>query len=214
VTTVGQRVTVGGRVVTKRHGGRDGPVRAVRAAAAMRAAAAAGLPVPRVLAVDGRLLLAERSAGRPAVADLAAEPARVLSAIGRVAAALRAAVPPPDLEVVRPGGVWVHGDLCPVNLLLDGPHLAAVVDWEDSRVDDPLVDLVWTEWLVRTHHRGAVPRLPALYAAAGGTPPAERRRAAMARVLEHRRAREGAAASTSWDEHLATLPTMDLTATA
>jgi aminoglycoside phosphotransferase (APT) family kinase protein len=37
--------------------------------------------------------------------------------------------------------VWVHGDLMPANLLLDGRRLVAVLDWEVAGLADPAVDL-------------------------------------------------------------------------
>jgi len=37
--------------------------------------------------------------------------------------------------------VWVHGDLMPANLLLDGGRLVAVLDWEAAGLADPAVDL-------------------------------------------------------------------------
>ena len=38
--------------------------------------------------------------------------------------------------------VWLHGDLLPANLLVDGGRLAAVIDWGNVGVGDPACDLV------------------------------------------------------------------------
>ena len=38
-------------------------------------------------------------------------------------------------------GVWVHGDLLPGNLLIDGGRLTAVIDWGGLGVGDPACDL-------------------------------------------------------------------------
>jgi len=40
------------------------------------------------------------------------------------------------------GSVWVHGDLYPRHLLLDGDrHLCGVIDWGDAHLGDPAIDL-------------------------------------------------------------------------
>lgn len=199
-------------VATKRHGGADGVTRSATSALALAAAAEAGLPVPVLLGVEGRVLrTAVVTTGVLGVQLLTVRPVDVLTAIGAFAARLHATPPPAGLPVGDPDGVWVHGDLCPVNVVVDEGLVTAALDWEDARVDDPLVDLVWTEWLVRTHHPAAVGHLGALYDAHGTRPPpAARRRAAMRAVLERRRAVEQDAAG--WRRHLAALPTLDLDA--
>lgn len=42
--------------------------------------------------------------------------------------------------------VWLHGDLHPGNVIVDGGRLAAVVDWGDIGVGDPATDLA-TAWM-------------------------------------------------------------------
>ena len=203
-------VTVDGRVVTKHHGGADGARRASVSAVALRAASAAGVRVPAVLGHRGRVLRTALVEGAVSgVALLGEDPAAVLAAVGTVAASLHDVRPPAGLPVVDAGGGWVHGDLCPVNLLVAPDGRATVLDWEDSRVDDPLVDLVWTEWLVRRFHPGATPHLPVLFATLGaGVPPPDRRRAAMRGVLRWRARVEPD--TDAWRRHLAALDDLDL----
>ena len=38
--------------------------------------------------------------------------------------------------------VWIHGDVMPGNLLVDGGRLSAVIDWGGSGMGDPAVDLM------------------------------------------------------------------------
>ncbi|WP_035701186.1 phosphotransferase family protein, partial [Glycomyces tenuis] len=76
------------------------------------------------------------------------------------------------IHSVRPG--LVHGDFGPNNLLLDPGTfaVAAVVDWEFSHTGDPIEDLAWCEWVVRTHHADRVGALDDFFAAYGGPVPA------------------------------------------
>ena len=206
-------VEVDGGLVRKFHGGRDATTRAATAATALRHAAAHDLWVPDLRRQDGATLVTVAVADTgTGAALLATSPATVLHAVGSVARELHA-LPPPDGFVPPSAGpaAWVHGDLCPVNLLFGDDHvLRAVVDWEDSHVGDPLVDLVWTEWLVRTWHPDAVEALPVLYAAYGRTTPlAAARRAAMRACLARHGRRDQQA--TDWDDHLAALDDLDLT---
>lgn len=72
----------------------------------------------------------------------------------------------------------VHGDFGPNNVLFadDGFAVAAVLDWEFCHVGDRLEDLAWCEWIIRAHHRDAVPELPSLFGGYGWAPPWEERR--------------------------------------
>ena len=45
----------------------------------------------------------------------------------------------PDLKHNPPG--LLHGDFWPGNILWQGEHLAAVIDWEDACIGEPLSDL-------------------------------------------------------------------------
>jgi aminoglycoside phosphotransferase (APT) family kinase protein len=67
----------------------------------------------------------------------------------------------------------VHGDVGPYNLLIDGDHLSAVLDWEFLHLGDPAVDL----GLVRVYAEEFMDwdEFMRLYRAAGGVPVAERR---------------------------------------
>lgn len=47
--------------------------------------------------------------------------------------------------------VWVHGDVAPVNLILENRRLSAVIDWGNCAIGDPACDLV----IAWTHLRGA-----------------------------------------------------------
>lgn len=204
--------------VVKQHVGPEGEARAATAAAALRHAAAHDLPAPRLRAVDGAVLTMTDVGGSTLGATLLGRsPAVVLRTIGSFARRLHDLPPPGDLPAETagtPASTWVHGDLCPVNVLFapDGA-LAGVVDWEDSHVGDPLVDLVWTEWLVRAWHDAAVPHLGALYDAYDEVvPPVDARRRAMVTCL----VRQGARATDPteravWDHRVAELADLDLT---
>ncbi|MEV0587454.1 phosphotransferase [Nonomuraea sp. NPDC050310] len=74
---------------------------------------------------------------------------------------------------VRSGRVLVHGDFGPNNLLLDPETFepAALVDWEWAHAGDPVEDLVWCEWIIRTHHPEHAWALPEFFAAYGGPIP-------------------------------------------
>lgn len=214
-TSERNHVTRSEGVVTKLHGGPDGAARAARAAAALGQAGAFHLPVPEVVALDGaRLVTVEVAAATDGAALLGTDPGAVLRAIGWFANELHALPPPMDWPLPEePPVTFVHGDLCPVNLLFDDEAgLVAVLDWEDSHMDDGLVDLAWSEWLVRTWHPGAIDALPDLYAAYDAPPPGQaRRRAAMVRCLE----RQAATAvdhdeRAVWEHRLAALPELDL----
>ncbi|MEU8353256.1 phosphotransferase [Streptomyces sp. NPDC048845] len=78
--------------------------------------------------------------------------------------------------------VLVHGDFGPQNVLLDPRtfEVTAVVDWEFAHLGDPVEDLAWCEWIVRTHHPEHRTALGHFFRAYGGkVPPWPVRRAAM-----------------------------------
>jgi Phosphotransferase enzyme family len=83
--------------------------------------------------------------------------------------------------------VLVHGDFGPNNVLLDPVTLevTAVLDWEFSHVGEPVEDLAWCEWIVRTHHGWRVDLLGAFFDAYGGeVPPWPARHQAMLAACE------------------------------
>ncbi|MCK9794329.1 aminoglycoside phosphotransferase family protein [Isoptericola sp. 4D.3] len=52
-------------------------------------------------------------------------------------------------------GAWLHGDLMPGNLLVDGGRLTAVIDWGALGVGDPAADLPPAWWLFSGRDRDA-----------------------------------------------------------
>ncbi len=72
--------------------------------------------------------------------------ARIRTHAGAAAPMLTAAwdevITMPDPQV----GLWVHGDVHPLNLLVDADRLAAVIDWGDLSRGDPACDLA-IAWL-------------------------------------------------------------------
>lgn len=63
---------------------------------------------------------------------------------------------------------FAHGDFCPVNALLAGDEVAALLDFEFARLADALFDAAWWGWVVRYHHPERWPfAWPALLAAGG-----------------------------------------------
>jgi aminoglycoside phosphotransferase (APT) family kinase protein len=71
------------------------------------------------------------------------------------------------------GQVVVHGDYGPQNVLLDPATLeiTAVLDWEWAHAGDPVEDLAWCEWILRTHHPRHVNLLSLFFDAYGGAIP-------------------------------------------
>jgi aminoglycoside phosphotransferase (APT) family kinase protein len=56
----------------------------------------------------------------------------------------------PALFEGRPN-VVAHGDFGPQNVLIRKGHVTALLDFEDARLADPLLDVAWWAWLVRAH---------------------------------------------------------------
>lgn len=150
-----------------------------REALAMRAAAAAGLPVPRIHAAGawaGRpALLLEWRRGVPLLTALQARPARVLTlgaAFGRMQAAIHAVAPPAGLSqgrsdwIAAAGSeeaalqarlralplrpeVLLHLDYHPLNVMVDDGRVSGVLDWANAAAGDPRADLARTLTILR-----------------------------------------------------------------
>ncbi len=52
----------------------------------------------------------------------------------------------------RVPSVFAHGDLAPVNVLVRGTDVAAVLDLDRARLAHPLFDGAWFAWVVGHHH--------------------------------------------------------------
>lgn len=80
----------------------------------------------------------------------------VLRACGQTLRTLHAVDPAVVFADAVPGDgqTVVHGDYGPNNVLLDpsGLRITAVLDWEWAHPGNPLEDVAWCEWIVRTHH--------------------------------------------------------------
>jgi Ser/Thr protein kinase RdoA (MazF antagonist) len=57
--------------------------------------------------------------------------------------------------------VFAHGDLAPVNVVLDGDVVVGLLDLERARLAQPVFDAAWWLWIIGHHH-------PERLAAAGG----------------------------------------------
>ncbi len=55
-------------------------------------------------------------------------------------------------ETDRVPAVFAHGDLAPVNVLVRGRDVAAVLDLDRARLAHPLFDAAWFAWVVGHHH--------------------------------------------------------------
>jgi Ser/Thr protein kinase RdoA (MazF antagonist) len=145
---------------------RVGPRAAVQRELAASGAAAAVLPVPRVLDRadfgDHTALLLERLPGRPAgelalggpeqarAAGLAC--GRVYDVLARVAAPAGLRTAPGAPEPAGPGpGRLLHLDLHPLNVLVsdDGAVVTGVLDWANTHAGDPVLDRA-RSWAILT----------------------------------------------------------------
>lgn len=167
------RIEQDGRVFALRVFRPEQTAMAHREVAAMNLARAGGIPVPAVHAEGtwkGRpALLLTWMPGTPLLHELIAHPCRAWAlgvVLGRTQAAIHAiSVPPghragsrswidwgePDdalrhLLSDRAGGhsALLHLDLHPMNVLVEGRHITAVLDWANVRSGDPRADLART----------------------------------------------------------------------
>lgn len=201
-------VHAGGAVV-KRFTGPDAAARASTEVRALRAVLAT-VPVPALESVsDDEITCAyvPGAHGQDLIGPDTA--ARLLAECGRVLAAIHT-VPLERLRLDAPAaGVLVHGDFGPQNLLFHPKTLAvaAVLDWEWAHVGQPVEDLAWCEWIVRSHHADCVDALPHLYHGYGAAmPPWPRRQAAMlgkCRAMRRFGARRQDGSATLWQQRTA-----------
>ena len=157
-----------GAVVTKRDREPGAGERLGREAAALKALAG-HISVRALLAADPeqKVLQTAFVAGRHGQEMIDAGHAPDMPLLcGRLLRRLQS-LPPELLDAVPgTGPVLVHGDFGPQNLLIapDRWEVAALLDWEWVDRAQPVEDLAWAEWIVRTHHPAALPDLPALFA--------------------------------------------------
>jgi tRNA A-37 threonylcarbamoyl transferase component Bud32 len=117
-----------------------------------------------------------------------------------------------DASDLGDGSVLVHGDFGPNNLLFDPGTLqvTALLDWEFAHTGEPIEDLAWCEWIVRTHHPDRVPLLGAFFDAYSGEVPdwPTRQAAMLAKCLSLRefceRWEPGSEGVRRWEERFAT----------
>lgn len=50
------------------------------------------------------------------------------------------------------GPVFVHGDFCPVNVLVEDQRIVGLLDLEHAQCGSRLFDAAWWGWIVRFHH--------------------------------------------------------------
>jgi Ser/Thr protein kinase RdoA (MazF antagonist) len=172
-----------GSVVTKHYQGSDALERLTREAAALRALSGY-LPVPELLQIDrAHHRLQTRylpSRHGQALID-AGHAADVLFVCGTLLRHLQTLPPHLVPHASGSGPVVVHGDFGPQNLLIapDAWLVTALLDWEWVHAGEPVEDLAWAEWIVRSHHPHAVRDLPALFRGYDEKPAWERRHSAM-----------------------------------
>ncbi|MER7788985.1 aminoglycoside phosphotransferase family protein [Streptomyces sp. NPDC097640] len=170
--------TVGdGAVVRKTYAGPDAELRLDRERTLL-ARLQGRLPVPPVHEADTGTLTLGFMTGVPGQELLdAGHAAEVLEACGALLRRIH------GTEASVRGGVLVHGDYGPHNVLLAPVtfQVTAVVDWEFTHLGDPVEDLAWCEWIVRMHHPEHRHALDAFFRAYGEdvVPPWPVRQAAM-----------------------------------
>ena len=70
------------------------------------------------------------------------------------------------------GPVLVHGDFGPQNLLFSEARneVVGILDWEWAHFGNPVEDLAWVEWIIRTHHPGFISALSKFFEGYGTRP--------------------------------------------
>jgi aminoglycoside phosphotransferase (APT) family kinase protein len=175
--------TRSGSVVTKVYQGPDGACRCARETAAMRGLAGR-VPIPEVIGSSADRLRMGFMVGVHGQELIDAGLAdQVLRACGQMLRRIHA-IDPALAHVEdqdRVGGVLVHGDYGPNNVLLDSAahEVTAVLDWEWAHPGEPVEDLAWCEWIVRMHHPQDALALEGFFGAYGFAPPWAERQQAM-----------------------------------
>jgi Ser/Thr protein kinase RdoA (MazF antagonist) len=144
---------VGGGRVLKRYRDADAMWIAAFEAGVMTHARDHGVPVPEVFDVRGGDLILEKVAGPTMLRDLTRRPvtlvrhARTLAALHE---AVHAVAAPPGLrEAFGPGGVLLHLDLHPDNVILS-PTGPVLIDWQAAVAGPAGADVALTWLLIRT----------------------------------------------------------------
>ena len=141
------------------------------------------LPVPPLLEQEAGQVVLGLLPGVPGQERLEIRPEEVLYAVGQMARRVQRLDPGliAALAQTGPRTVLVHGDFGPQNMLFDAGtgEVLAVLDWEMVHRGDPVEDLAWAEWIVRTHHVDRVSALPSLFDGFGERPAWSARQAAM-----------------------------------
>jgi hypothetical protein len=147
-------------------------------------------PVPEIMAFDPAtpVLVVSEIRGRHGQElidqGLAAQ---VLRLIGSQLSGLQSLDPSTVPGLKEKGDVIVHGDYGPQNMLFlsDPIRVSGVLDWELAHIGSAIEDLAWAEWIIRTHHPGALEDLPELFAGSGLFFGWSDRQAAMVRQCSH-----------------------------
>lgn len=111
-------------------------------AAQLAGIACDGLGLPRTWASGGRLGAAGRTWVSRCAGSLHARSLRTIDTVLETAAA----------EADLASGRLVHGDLAPVNILVQHGRVSAILDLDRARVAHPLFDAAWFMWVVTHHH--------------------------------------------------------------
>jgi aminoglycoside phosphotransferase (APT) family kinase protein len=101
-----------------------------------------GLGLPRTWASGRRLGAAGRTWVSRCAGSLHARSLRTIDTVLETAAA----------ETDLASGRLVHGDLAPVNILVQHGRVTAILDLDRARVAHPLFDAAWFMWVVTHHH--------------------------------------------------------------
>ncbi len=174
---------VGDDLVVKKYVGSDSQERCKTEQKCLKALLAY-LPVPKLVNSGQNELVMERLPGHHGQ-DLIDEghAEAVLETAGVILRHLHKLSLKDTLDLTGYGAVLVHGDFGPQNLLLTeaGNRVTGLLDWEWAHFGDPIEDLAWTEWVVRTHHADHARAMTAFFDSYGQRPSWVERQASMER---------------------------------